>query len=84
MALPPKKKKNDPPDPNPKKDDPDYKEDVMENKNRKNMPVKSSVVTTNEVHGAMKAFAKKKGAMSKKTAKRVAKRLKGMKAGASK
>lgn len=44
-------------------------------------PVKSSVVTTNEVHGAMKAFAKKKGAMSKKTAKRVATRLKGMKAG---
>ncbi len=35
-------------------------------------------VTTAQVHGAMKALAKKKGQMSKKSRKRVAGRLKGM------
>jgi hypothetical protein len=79
MALPVKKtKKGDPPDVNPKKSDPDYKEDVKENAGAK----KSNLVTANEVHGAIKAFADKKKQMSSKARKRVAGRLKAMKAGA--
>lgn len=85
MALPVKKtKKGDPPDLNPKKSDPDYKEDMKENAANKKSggATKSNLVTANEVHGAIKAFADKKKQMSSKARKRVAGRLKAMKAGA--
>lgn len=88
MALPVKKtKKGDPPDLHPKKSDPDYAEDIKENAAAKKgkggggSPTKSNLVTSNEVDGAIKAFAKKKQQMSSKARKRVANRLKAMKAG---
>jgi hypothetical protein len=51
-------------------------------KNPQQEPKQANAVSTNQVHGAIKAFVDKKKQMSSKTKKRVATRLKAMKAGA--
>lgn len=57
---------------------PAKKKQTAGNTDWSNTAGKTGPVTTEQAHGAMKAFAKKQKDMSSKTRKRVAKRLKGM------